>query len=182
METTAGCSEPLFRPFHSRKIKLTANSDVFRAMTAYRPVRVFLPWASSLLSRNFLPFIDAFIGPNLKDVDMECMEWPQDDDSLRDVSIPLLSSARLSTGIQSLTFRHTDTIQFNKPLFDLVALLPNLRHLFLSTMSIGTEAMISLARLPLLETRCGVHLKQELLSLFAIRENIFPSLTELESP
>jgi hypothetical protein len=58
------------------------NSEVFRAMTVYRPIRVFLPnlqsWASSLLSRNFLPFIDAFIGPNLTDIGME---WPQDDDS-----------------------------------------------------------------------------------------------------
>jgi hypothetical protein len=160
------------------------HSDVYRAMTAYRPIRVFVPnlqsWISTQYSPHFFPFIDAFIGPNLKDVTMECRALPDDDQSLLNVSLPLLSFGRLSTRIQSLTFDHEDAGMLYKMLFDLVILLPNLRRLALSTITVNQDTIVSLGRLPFLEAISDVQLdQQEDAYLFVTLNGRFPSLIEL---
>lgn len=159
------------------------GSDVFRALVAYRPARNFLSklqsWVLTDHSFNMLPFIDAFIGPQLKDVALECYALRSTPETDLHVTIPLLSLTRLSNMLQSLEFRHANSDAFYDSLFGLVTKLPHLRCLVIDMMAIDTEALVYLSDLPFLEVLSGIEIQPEDVELFATELGKFPRLIEL---
>lgn len=159
------------------------HMSVLRALTTYRPAKVFLPnlqrWMANHYAEDFLPFIDAFIGPNLKHAVMDFCGLPSNSQTEFHISIPLLSFARLSIDLQSLQFETWDPEGFYGPLFDLVRHLPNLRRLVVSPTTVDSEGLTYLGKLPFLEVLSEIILQRGDIPLLVTQNGRFPSLKEL---
>ncbi|KAF9465162.1 hypothetical protein BDZ94DRAFT_1296673 [Collybia nuda] len=171
---------------HTKRSPLETShveSDVFRALVSYRPARNFLPnlqtWVFTDHSSKILPFIDAFIGPQLNEVTLEFSgTGPSREDELQ-VSISLVSLARISKNIQSLRIRGINRVY--ESFHNLVMNLSHLRCLTMDTIELDTDVLVHLGGLPSLQILSGIEFPSdtEYVKLFETDLGKFSCLSEL---
>jgi hypothetical protein len=135
-----------------------AHPTVFFDLATYRPWRPLLPNLRSLRctrSTGIPPAIQGFIGPQLRRVNINCTETPEND--TQQVIIPLdldnlvSSLSRLSPNIRFIRFKFEDPTPALPAFFDMLGNLHYLRTLHTSELEVPPLVLNQLAKLPSLE-------------------------------
>lgn len=147
----------------------------------YEPQKILLPNLESVdYYCDKLPIIAALIGPKVTQVTMRPADCRMNDTiHALEISETLSSFTRLSPRIESLNFYHHNARAFVRPLFNLITNLCNLRALKVHSMTLERDLILSLAKLPYLESIGEIDLLHENVHLFATEGGRFPCLKEL---